>query len=218
MRGPTAQVLMILAVVVSMAAGMKWHQGAVASVDQLDLGGVPSLLLVLRADDCPDRRGGMDRWLSSLGMASPQQPSGTSVDPFHPGGGEEGSVPGLDLLVVHLSPAGGPTSGELADGPLSRFRSVEADVAGPASRALRRAGVSGTPALLLLDGDGRVLLGEEVTEEGPGPRLALAGRIIQGLVAPPTPGSDAADRGDEGCLEGTGAGDGRCSEGDAWNS
>lgn len=218
MRNPVSGILTILVAVLSLAAGARWHQGALAAPDRIEVSEGPALLLVLRSDDCPDRRAGLERWLSDLGVDIPLRPPGVPWDRPARGGRQEGKVPGLGLRVVHLSGSPGFLGWPPGEGLPTRVRPVDADLGRRASRALKRAGVRGTPAFLLLDGQGRVMLGEEVTNEGPGPRLALAGRLIPGLVSPPEPTHSPSPGEEEGCRGRPGDADESCPAGEAWSS
>ena len=53
-----------------------------------------------------------------------------------------------------------------------------------AARAIQRSGIPGTPALILLDDEGRVLLTDTFATTGPGSRLVLAAKLLPSIHPP----------------------------------
>jgi len=148
-----------VAIVLLIVTAWRWHAAEVADPDRIPEIDAPTAVLLVRADDCPDRRAAMTRWSEGAAKAAlegmPVRWMVAAVD-----GREPGLAPELDALPRLDRPA-----------------------TARAARALLRAGLDGTPALLLLDGEGRVVLADHFTLEGAGNRLMLAAELTP-LLAP----------------------------------
>jgi hypothetical protein len=166
MRGFPGGVMVSLALALTAAAGWKWHSAALMEPDRMQGWGTPTLVLVLQEDDCPDRRAGLARWLE-----------GIRTEEGRAGDADEG--PRLALAFLRGDP-------ESVEPGLREMEPVGPGETRKAARALGRAGVTGTPGFVLVDGEGRVLLADEIDEDGPGRRLALAARAA-GHLLPPAP-------------------------------
>ncbi|MDZ7778462.1 MAG: hypothetical protein U5R14_00810 [Gemmatimonadota bacterium] len=134
-------------------AGWRWHEAAVVRPDHFPGVDPPAAILVVQERDCPDRRAAMAVWLDDLHASD----AGASLPVYL---GVLGDDPGL------LDPR---------TDELPRLPSAEASTA---ARALLRAGLSGTPALIVLDSEGHVLLADTFATTGPGARLALAADLL----------------------------------------
>lgn len=135
-------------------AGWRWHSAAVAMPDHIGSVDRPSAVLLVQERDCPDRRAAMARWLET--MRATQAGSGLPVS-----------------LAVIRGDAGG------LDPVLGSLPRLDGEGVARAARAVRRAGIPGTPALILLDDEGRVLLTDTFAPTGEsGPRLALAATLL----------------------------------------
>ncbi len=137
----------------------QWHQADVARPGRIDGVEEPTAILLLQAGDCPDRRAAVLRWLEERS--------------------ERTDSSRLALMVGYL--AGGQAS---PDGPVARLPRLEPDELAAAERALLRAGVEGTPALLLVDATGTVVLADHFTTTGLGARADVVGLLETGRPAP----------------------------------
>jgi len=136
-----------------LVGGWRWHRVAAAEPDRI--GGVeePTAILLVQSWDCPDRTAAMTSWIQDV-LAAP------------------GPLP-LRLGIVDAE-------GSLASG-LDRLPRLDRKGVAAASRAVQRAGVPGTPALLVLAPDGSIILIDTFAIDGPGPRLALAANLLPQL-------------------------------------
>lgn len=150
------------AIVLLMVAAWRWHGAGVVAPDRIPGIDAPSAVLLVRADDCPDRRAAMERW---AGEVAPATVDGAPVRWMV--GSVDGREPGLDPQMEALP-------------------RLTPDAAARAARALLRAGLDGTPALLLVDAEGQVIFADHFTPAGPGPRLALAAELVP-MLAPEQP-------------------------------
>lgn len=162
MRGFRGGVLFCVGLLLAMSAGWKWHSAALMEPDRIQVWDGPTLVLVLREDDCPDRRAGLARWLGEVWAGEGR--IGHAI---------EGPRVALALIWGDLESVEPVLRGVQALGPRQ---------ARQAARALGRAGVTGTPGFLLVDGEGRVLLAEEIDEDGPGGRLKLSLSVAEHLL------------------------------------
>ncbi len=169
MRGFPGGVLVCVGLALTATAGWKWHSAALMEPDRLQGWGTPTLVLVLQEGDCPDRRAGLARWLEEIGTEEGRV-------------GDAAEGPRLALALLRGDP-------ETIEPGLRGMEPVDPDQTRKAARALGRAGVTGTPGFILVDEEGRVLLAEEVDEDGPGRRLGLtvraAGHLLPQAPAPP---------------------------------
>lgn len=165
MKEPWTLGMLAAAMILIALAGWRWHESAAASPDRIPGVEGPTLLLLVGGGDCPDRRAAMMQWVQSVERKGdpPDLPVAVGVLRSR----TRGMDPGLDVELAgipRLDPHG-----------TSR-----------AARAALRAGLEGTPALLLLDGGGRVLLADAFTERGPGPRFALAAGLLAAVASEST--------------------------------
>lgn len=158
MPSPSTIPMWITAAFLAAGGLWRWHGAAVVQTDQLEGVHTPAAVLLVRHDDCPDRRAGMLAWLRG---AAPDEALGAP----------------LPVFLGVLSEGGGLPLPE----PLDEMPRIDGADARRAGRALLRAGVGGTPALVMVDHEGRVLLTESFTQDGPGPRLALTARLAPSL-------------------------------------
>jgi len=150
-----------LALLVS--AGWRWHSAATASPDRISLSEGPAAVLLVQERDCPDRLRGLETWLENLRSETAE--------------GEGADTP----LPVYLGALDG--DGSVQGTLLADLPRLDASQVARATRAVRRSGLPGTPALLLLDADGRVLLTDTFEPSGPGTRTTLAADLIPYLYA-----------------------------------
>jgi hypothetical protein len=162
MKEPWTLGMLTAAIILIALAGWRWHEAVAASPDRIPGVEGPSLLLLVGGGDCPDRRAAMMQWVRSVGRTEDPLalPMAVGVLPSRGGGVD----PGLDM--------------ELAGTPR-----LDPHGTSRATRAALRAGLEGTPALLLLDDRGRVLLADAFTERGPGPRFALAAGLLAAVAS-----------------------------------
>lgn len=146
-------ITMLTAAVLLVMAGRRWHEAAVAQPDRIVGVDPPSAILLVQERDCPDRRAAMAAWLEDLRATR---------------AGET-----LPVYLAALGNEAGSLDPRMDD--LPRLQEVQTSIA---ARALLRAGLSGTPALLLLDDDGHVLMADTFATSGPGARLALAADLL----------------------------------------
>jgi hypothetical protein len=164
MRAPSYPALMLaLAGILLVMAGWRWHEAAAAHPDRitsLSADG-PSAVLLVQERDCPDRRAAMVAWLRRIEAEDPAR-----------------------ALPIFLGVLGGQAG--FLDPMLEALPRLDAGNVSRAARAVLRSGIPGTPALVLLDPEGRVLLTDTFATTGPGPRLALAAMLLP-RIAPPDP-------------------------------
>jgi hypothetical protein len=113
------------------AAGWRWHLTAVAAPVLVPGAEGPAIVLVVQDSDCPDRRAFMEQWIAEL--AGSQSPGNGPLIYL-------ARVRGVDL----------PLTRTLDSLPLLSDEGTAA-----ATRILRRAGVGGTPALVVVGAGGR---------------------------------------------------------------
>lgn len=155
-------ITLLVATILLIMAGRRWHEAAVAQPDRIAGVDPPSAILLVQERDCPDRRAAVAAWLAELRAT---------------GGGE--------ALPVYLAALGNETGSlDPRMDELPRLQEVQTSIA---ERALLRAGLSGTPALLLLDDDGHVLMADTFATTGPGARLALAADLLPAVHSFTTP-------------------------------
>jgi len=136
-------------------AGWRWAGALAAAPIQVADVHQPTVVLVAQPGDCPDRRAAMSAWLS-LALAE---------------------APRADLqLSLAMLRGGAPPTGP----PLAELPALSEKEMSRAERALLRAGVTATPALLLLDAGGVPVMGAAFTETGLEARLVQA---VQSLAA-----------------------------------
>ncbi|MEX2465294.1 MAG: hypothetical protein WD995_00195 [Gemmatimonadota bacterium] len=157
---PYSAATVVLATTLLVLAAQRWHEAAVALPDRIASVDEPSVVLLVQALDCPDRRASMIAWLDRIEAEDPTR-----------------AVPVLLGVLDEDSGSLGPTLDALP-------RLAPEDVS-RAARAVMRSGISGTPAVILLDGEGRVLLTDTFATTGPAPRLALAATLLP-RVQPPS--------------------------------
>lgn len=124
----------VAAAVMLAAAGWRWHAAAVAAPVLIPGAEGPAIILAVQQADCPDRRAFMEGWVAEF--SEPQSPG-----------------PGTTLYLARVHGAGLPLAQALDTLP-----EIEEDGAAAAARVLRRAGVVGTPALVVVDPGGRPVL------------------------------------------------------------
>ncbi len=152
-----------MAAALLVAAAWRWHEAGAALPDRIASIDTPSAVLLVQAWDCPDRQAAMGAWLR--GVRS---------------GGQAGALPVL-LGVLGDEPG-------FLDPGLVALPRLDPQNVSRLARAVRRAGIPGTPALIVLDGDGRVLLTDTFATNGPGPRLALAATLLPTIHPPSASG------------------------------
>lgn len=160
MRGlSSSNLMLVLAATLVVMTLWRWHSAAVILPDRAGSGGQPAAVLLVQEWDCPDRRAAMASWLKTLRttMAAEELPVSLAM---------------LDEETGSLDPI-------LASLPRLGRRDVSR-----VARAVQRAGIPGTPALILLDGEGRVLLTDTFAPGGAGPRLALAATLLPRMLSP----------------------------------
>lgn len=155
---PLRNTMLLSACLLLALSALRWHEAAAAAPDVV--GGIdrPSAVLLVQPGDCPDRTAAMARWLAQR-VAS--------------GGTRE-----LPVSVGVLDDGPGALPDPLADLP----RLGKADTRA-AARAVLRAGIPGTPALILLDGSGAVLLADTFDPRGLGPRMMRAAELFPSIAA-----------------------------------
>lgn len=154
-------ITLLLVATLTLAGVWRWHQaGANAPLKVAEVDG-PTAVLIIQDGDCPDRRAAMTRWLEQVGRAAP---------------GDD-----LRLRVAAVGPRGRGITRLEGIGPLD-LPSLDAREAERAGRALLRSPARGTPALLLLDGEGHPMFAATFTQTGPGPRLEVARAMILALT------------------------------------
>jgi hypothetical protein len=158
MRASSTTILVGACIVLTLMGGWRWHRWESVRPGRVAAGPGGAAVLLLRDDDCPDRRRGMMDWIQAAGW-------------------EEGTGGPLPLVVGTLR--GG---GERLHPGLAGLPRLDRRGAREAQRAALRAGIQGTPALLLVDPSGRVLLAEGFTDAGPGPGLGLIARTVPELA------------------------------------
>ena len=160
---------LMLAGLLLVMAGWRWHAAAVVGPDRIAAPGQPSAVLLIQEWDCPDRRAAMARWLESVQAT----PAGSTLPVSL--GVLEGEAGNLDTVLEALP--------RLDRESVSRV-----------ARAVQRSGISGTPALILFDEEGRVLLTDTFATTGPGTRLALAAKLLPSIHPPSmTTGTHASE-------------------------
>lgn len=167
---PLKTAMLLSACLLLTLSALRWHEAAAASPDVIAGIDRPTAVLLVQSRDCPDRTAAMTRWLAER-VAS----DGARELPISLGvlGDGPGTLP--DLLAI-----------------LPRLGEADTRVA---ARAVLRAGIPGTPALILVDGDGAVLLADTFDPRGPGPRVMRAAALFPSIVATtPTDGSDTPAR------------------------
>lgn len=155
---PLKTAMLLSACLLLTLSAFRWHEAVAAAPDIM--GGIdrPSAVLLVQSKDCPDRTAAMTRWLAARM--------------------ESGETRELPILLGVL----GDGSGALPD-PLGILPPLgEADTR-VAARAVLRAGIPGTPALILVDGDGAVLLADTFDPRGPGPRMMRAAALFPSIAA-----------------------------------
>jgi len=136
-----------------LVGGWRWHRVAAAESDRIRGVEEATAVLLVQSWDCPDRTAAMTAWIRSV-LAGP------------------GPLP-LLLGIVGAEGSLGPE--------LDRLPRLDRKNVAAASRAVQRAGVPGTPALLVLAPDGSIILIDTFAIDGPGPRLALAANLLPQL-------------------------------------
>lgn len=154
---PLKNTMLLSACMLLTLSAFRWHEAAAAAPDIIAGTDRPSAVLLVQPKDCPDRTAAMTRWLADR-MES---------------GGQE-----LPVAVGVL----GDGPGALPDplGLLPRLGEADTRVA---ARAVLRAGIPGTPALILVDVDGAVLLADTFDPRGPGPRIMRAAALFPNIAA-----------------------------------
>lgn len=161
--------LTALAIILLLVAAWRWHGAGVVEPDHIPGIDAPTAVLLVRADDCPDRRSAMERWAAEARAASIGGPP----------------VRWMVAVVDAAEPR--------LDSGLAALPRLGPDAAARAGRALLRANLDGTPALLLVDGEGQVVFADHFTLSGAGARLALAAELVPMLVPDrPTAGAVSA--------------------------
>lgn len=153
MEGPFRTGMILSALMLGSLAGWRWYEAAARAPDRitgLEGGGV---VFLVRSDDCPDRRAAMGVWLAREGWS------------------REGSGP--VRAAVGVVDEGDP----LLDDRLSSLPMLGARDVDAAGRALLRQGLAGTPALVVVDENGFVVMVEAFTPKGPGGRLELVAKV-----------------------------------------
>lgn len=155
---PLKNAMLLSACMLLTLSAFRWHEAAAAAPDVV--GGIdrPSAVLLVQPGDCPDRTAAMTRWLAER-----------EAD----GGARE-----IPVSVGVLREGPGMLPAPLAD--LPRLGKADTRVA---ARAVLRAGIPGTPALILLDGTGAVLLADTFEPRGLGPRMMRAAELFPSIAA-----------------------------------
>jgi hypothetical protein len=160
MRGLSlSNLTIVLAATLLAMAIWRWHSAAVIDPDRVASGGQPAAVLLIQEWDCPDRRAAMAGWLERLrtNVEAEELPVSLAV---------------LDQRTGDLDPI------------LSSLPRMGREDVSRVARAVQRTGIPGTPALILLDGEGRVLLTDTFGTSGAGPRLALAATLLPRILPP----------------------------------
>ena len=153
--------ILVLAAALLITAAWRWHEAGAALPDQIASVDTPSAVLLVQAWDCPDRHAAMVEWVKRVGSG--------------------GTATTMPLLLAVL----GDDTGSL-DPSLKALTRLDRHDVSRMARAVRRSGIPGTPALILLDEAGRVLLTDTFATDGPGPRLALAANLLSTVHPPST--------------------------------
>jgi hypothetical protein len=155
--------ILALAAGLLVAAAWRWHEAGAAFPDRIASVDTPSAVLLVQAWDCPDRQAAMVQWVRGIGPGS--------------------SAAALPVLLGVLGDEPG-----FLDPSLEALPRLDPHDVSEMARAVRRSGIPGTPALILLDGEGRVLLTDTFATDGPGPRLALAATLLPTIHPPSASG------------------------------
>lgn len=155
---PLKSTMLLSACMLLTLSAFRWHEAAAAAPDII--GGIdrPSAVLLVQPKDCPDRTAAMTRWLA--------------------GRMESGRPQDIPVAVGVL----GDGLGALPD-PLGILPRLGEAATRVAARAVLRAGIPGTPALILVDSDGAVLLADTFDPRGPGPRMMRAAALFPSIAA-----------------------------------
>ena len=166
MSEPLMNRLMLLSAGVLLAvAAFRWHEAAAAAPDRIRGADGSSAVLVVQTGDCPLRRAAMMRWL----VAFQETVSGSASAP-------------VSLAVLRDGPGA-------VDDRLTSLPRLGASDTRSAARAVLRAGVPGTPAVVLLDPDGDVLLADTFAPDGVGSRFLAASSLLREVTRPDLPPS-----------------------------
>ncbi|MEX2472213.1 MAG: hypothetical protein WEA34_08550 [Gemmatimonadota bacterium] len=155
---PLRHTMLLFACVFLSLSALRWHEAAVAAPDVIAGVERPSAVLLVQPGDCPDRTAAMTRWLV--------------------GQGEDGGARALPVSIGVL----GDGPGALPD-PLAALPRLGETDTRTAARAVLRAGIPGTPALIIVDGNGAVLLADTFEPRGPGPRIMRAAALFPRIAA-----------------------------------
>lgn len=155
---PLRHTMLLSACVFLALSALRWHEAAAAAPDVIAGVDRPSAVLLVQRGDCPERTAAMTRWLA--------------------GQSAQGPTRALPISIGVLGDGPGALPAALAG--LSRLEEAHTNVA---ARAVLRAGVPGTPALILLDGNGTVLLVDTFGTNGPGPRIMRAASLLSTMAS-----------------------------------
>lgn len=155
---PLKNAMLLSACMLLAVSAFRWHEAAAAAPDIIAGTDRPSAVLLVQPQDCPDRTAAMTRWVAERM--------------------ESGGVRELPVAVGVLRDGPGALPDPLATLP----RLGDADTRA-AARAVLRAGIPGTPALILVDVDGAVLLADTFDPRGPGPRMMRAAALFPSIAA-----------------------------------
>lgn len=155
---PLKNAMLLSACMLFTLSAFRWHEATAATPDIIAGIDGPSAVLLVQPKDCPDRTAAMTRWLAERK--------------------ERGGARDLPVAVGVLRDGPGALPDPLAILP----RLGNADTRA-AARAVLRAGIPGTPALILVDVDGAVLLADTFDPQGPGPRMMRAAAFLPSIAA-----------------------------------
>lgn len=154
---PLRHTMLLLACVLLALSALRWHEAAAAAPDVIAGVDSPSAVLLVQRGDCPERTAAMTRWLAKRA--------------------EHGELRRLPISLGVLGEGPGTLPA-----PLSILSRLEGSDTRTAARAVLRAGIPGTPALILLDGNGTVLFADTFGPHGPGPRIMRAASLLSTLA------------------------------------
>jgi hypothetical protein len=155
---PLKHTMLLSACLLLSLSALRWHEVAASAPDVIAGIDRPSALLLVQRGDCPDRTAAMTRWI-----AQRTANGGTAALPVSVG-------------VLGEGPGSLPEPLE----PLPRLGKDETRIA---ARAVLRAGIPGTPALIVVDENGGVLLADTFDPRGPGPRMMRAAALFPSITA-----------------------------------